>query len=260
MWARSLQALPTVWGAVRVAYGGYDRRPLLVVLRWAATDTGESLRGGRMTAFTFDGRFTRSPVALSSWPGYISPNIRERIKQTLETGCYCTHDQPRTATLVQRNGGVWLQCDACGSSVGTAMKRADHQKADAYPHWRPTLVTHYDQVAAEWRAQAAKDRAERTAEFATLGATEEDRAARRAEYEVWCRTSPEWSAIKKLILWRSRGHCEACLSGNAQVVHHLTYGFGKLPPAWHLRAVCTSCHGRLHDGDDDWCDFGMARG
>jgi hypothetical protein len=39
----------------------------------------------------------------------------------------------------------------------------------------------------------------------------------------------------------------------------LTYSFGRLPPAWHLKAVCDGCHRRLHDEADEWCDYGMAR-
>jgi hypothetical protein len=50
---------------------------------------------------------------------------------------------------------------------------------------------------------------------------------------------------------RAGGACEACLDAPAQQVHHLTYDFGKLPPAWELRAVCRGCHERLHAG---WCD------
>jgi hypothetical protein len=61
------------------------------------------------------------------------------------------------------------------------------------------------------------------------------------------------------VMRRSRGWCEACLVSKAVTVHHLTYEFGVLPPAWHLRAVCHPYHDRLHTGDDDWCDWGMAK-
>lgn len=198
--------------------------------------------------FNFEG-FERTSVTLTTWPGYITPLTRDRIKQTLETGCYCKHDGARTATLVQRNGAVWLQCDACGSAVGTAMKRAEHQAADTYPHWRADLIAAYEQA-----------RSARIASLPTAQDREQDYIKRSIAYERWCRSSPEWAEIKKRIFWRSRGHCECCLGGNADVVHHLTYSFGKLPPAWHLKAVCAECHERLHTAGDDWCDYGMARG
>lgn len=205
-----------------------------------------------MTAFTFD-KFERAPVELSAWPGYIQPAMRDRIKQVLAAGCYCAHGDERTATLVLRNGSVWLQCDACGSSVGTAMKRAEHAAAAQYPMWRADLVERYEQA--------------RSAHFSALPSVEDQRRAREQDYikrsisyEKWCRSSPEWVEIKKCIFWRSRGHCEACLQGNAEVVHHITYEFGRLPPAWHLRAVCVACHERLHSEGDEWCGYGMARG
>lgn len=203
--------------------------------------------------FIFDGKFERAAVTLSSWPGYIHPAMRDRIKQTLATGCYCIHDSERTATLVQRNGAVWIQCDACGGSVGTAMKRAEHSAAATYPMWRPELVERYDGARAKYleRLPSMEEKAR---------AREREYVERSIAYERWCRTSPEWAEIKKRIAWRSRGHCEACLSAPATVVHHTTYAFGKLPPAWHLKAVCDDCHNRLHWRPDDWCDYGMARG
>ena len=82
---------------------------------------------------------------------------------------------------------------------------------------------------------------------------------RRADYREWCRTSQEWDHIKSRVLWRSAGVCEACLDNDADTVHHLTYDHGKIPPAWELKAVCQTCHVRLHDGDDEWCVLGMAK-
>ena len=199
--------------------------------------------------FHFDRQWKRIPCQLSGPLNYVHPNSRERMRIALDEGCPCQHDEDRTAALVMRNGAVWLQCDACGHSLGSAMKRDEHPSHQQYPHWRVGLKEEYE--------------AQHQAHYASLRVPVEARATyqeRSAEYEIWCRTAPEWQAIKRRILWRSRGHCEACLQGNAEVVHHLTYEFGKLPPAWHLRAVCHECHERLHDGEDDWCASGMARG
>lgn len=133
------------------------------------------------------------------------------------------------------------------------MRRAAHPKFDNYPVWRQHLVDSYA-VADEAHRQTIPSFEDKKA------ALEQEYVRRSIEYEAWCRTSPEWADIKKKILWRSRGHCEACLSAPAEVVHHLTYEAGKLPPAWHLRAVCIECHGRLHWRKDEWCAYGMARG
>jgi hypothetical protein len=193
------------------------------------------------------------PLVLSGDIPYMLPDSRERVKQALAAGCRrCTHDGAHTATLTRRNGAAWLQCDACGSSLGGAMRRDDHPKFGIYQLWRLDLIERYQLAFAEYRAAHLTPGETREAERI-------DYIARAIEYEAWCRTSPEWKAIKERIWWRSRGHCEACLSAPAAMVHHLTYAFGKLPPAWHLRAVCSPCHQRLHCGEDDWCDYGMQR-
>jgi transcription elongation factor Elf1 len=201
--------------------------------------------------FGYEG-WARRPATLSGEIPYMLPDSRERVKQALERGCYCQHDGERTASLTRRNGAAWLQCDACGSSLGSAMRRDDHPKISIYPAWRLDLIDAYHVARDAWQASRASVIEVREAERI-------DYIARAIEYEHWCRTSPEWKAIKERIWWRSRGHCEACLSAPAAMVHHLTYAFGKLPPAWHLRAVCSPCHQRLHCGEDDWCDYGMQR-
>lgn len=207
-------------------------------------------------AFIFDAKFERQAVALAhEWP-YIHPAMRERLKERLALGCYCKHDKSRTATLTRRSVAgavsIWLQCDACGSAIGSAMAREAHPRWQDYRQWDSALQDIYEAARqAFWdeRKSPIPTREEAAAEF----------AQRRREYLEWCRTSPEWHAIRDRILWRSRGHCEGCLQRPATFVHHLTYEFGKLPPAWHLKAVCDLCHERLHDGDDEWCAFGMAR-
>lgn len=206
--------------------------------------------------FIFDAPFGREPLTLSGqWP-YMEPAMRERVRDALALGCYCTHDQPRQATLTRRNVGgavsVYLQCCACGRSIGSAMARAQHPSWQDYPLWDQEMQGAYERARNEWRASQPtwQDRQlRRLMEY----------AQRSVEYEDWCRTSPEWHALAKLVAWRSRGHCEACLSAPAVTVHHVTYEFGKLPPAWHLKAVCQSCHTRLHCGSDEWCAEGMSR-
>jgi hypothetical protein len=211
-----------------------------------------------MPVFDFSTYFSGAPVELTEWPSYIHPFVRDRIKVALEAGCRCRHDQKRTASLVQRNGAAWLQCDACGHSLGNAMARKEHYGFSQYPSWRPEIKAAYDaQQRKHGEASLAKYIEEHRQP--TLEERLNHYRARSAEYEQWCRTSPEWSAIRRKIFWRCRGHCEACLNGNATMVHHMTYTFGKLPPAWQLKAVCDDCHERLHDVDDGWCDVGMGR-
>lgn len=205
-----------------------------------------------MTTFIFGGKYQRRPLSLAKWPGYINPDIRERIKKALENGCGCNHDIDRTASLTIRGGSVWLQCDQCGASLGNAMSKRDHQAHASYRAWNSDIAKKYEDAHDEYMASIPRPedlQAERKKAY----------LARSAAYEEWCRSSPEWSDIVKKVAWRSRGHCEACLNAPSEVVHHLTYEFGKLPPAWHLKAICHPCHNRLHCAGDDWCGYGMAR-
>jgi hypothetical protein len=82
-----------------------------------------------------------------------------------------------------------------------------------------------------------------------------------SDYATWCATSAEWAAIRRRVFARSKGWCEACGIARATATHHLTYRFGRSPPLWCLRAVCSDCHDRLHNPASDWCDYdeGMAR-
>lgn len=209
-----------------------------------------------MPIFRFDGSYERTPLTLAGELPYMAPDGRARVKQALEHGCNCLHDEARTATLRRRNVAgrvaIWLQCDACGASVGSAMRREHHPRWQDYLLWNVDLALAYEAQQQEHCRSlptSAEGQQRREAEY----------RARSADYDAWCRTSPEWAALVKLVAWRSRGHCEACLNGTADIVHHLTYSFGKLPPAWHLRAVCRTCHERLHTAGDDWCDYGMSR-
>jgi hypothetical protein len=192
--------------------------------------------------------YNASPQILSGpWPRMVESS-RARAERALREGCNCGS---RTATFKKRVIGaaitVWLQCDGCGRAYNNSYKRADHFNWQDYPVWDDTLRDRYNEKYQQEAAERYRD--------AGLA-----RRQRSIEYNEWCRTSPEWHDLVEKIIWRSRGHCEACLAGKAVTVHHVTYEFGKLPPAWHLRAVCLACHDRLHTEGDNWCGFGMARG
>jgi 5-methylcytosine-specific restriction endonuclease McrA len=78
-------------------------------------------------------------------------------------------------------------------------------------------------------------------------------------YAEWAANSSEWAALRLKVLLRARSRCEACGEARAVHVHHLTYKYGRLPPIWCLKAVCSTCHARLHGVGDAWCGPGMER-
>jgi 5-methylcytosine-specific restriction endonuclease McrA len=66
--------------------------------------------------------------------------------------------------------------------------------------------------------------------------------------------SREWKEITLRVIKRAGGVCEACGVREAKCVHHTTRVFGRKPPLWTLKAVCSSCHARFRPGArrDDW--------
>jgi hypothetical protein len=219
--------------------------------------------------FDFSQPDQRRPATLSQQPmprigGAVvrkgQPSTRERVNKALQEGCDCKLMAAPTATLRRRmiQGGVniWLQCDGCGRALSNAMPRADHFDADRYPEWDEELPRAY---AAAQQAFWSEQRQAIPSPELRREQRIQDHLAKSLEYETFLRTSPEWAAVRKKVLERSRGWCEACLGQSAGYVHHLTYQHGKIPPAWALRAVCRTCHERLHTAGDDWCDPGMDR-
>lgn len=81
---------------------------------------------------------------------------------------------------------------------------------------------------------------------------------REAEREEWLEgeyreylTSADWEDKRKKVLKRAVHTCEACLDARATQVHHLS-GYEDLEnvPLWNLKAVCKSCHDRIHGRTD----------
>ena len=68
----------------------------------------------------------------------------------------------------------------------------------------------------------------------------------RAEYDRYFR-SDKWRDLRELVLQRAGGICEGCGRRRAIQVHHLTYQHAGAEFLWELRAICGSCHKRIHE-------------
>lgn len=162
-------------------------------------------------------------------------------------GCDCAATR-LVKRAVSSHWTVTIQCDVCGKAVGGAIKRENVGNWQSLPEWDGER---HEKWFAEFRRQSIATMDARRASF------DHARDKRSAEYAEWRRTSPDWHRIRDLVLQRANFRCEACLSAPASVVHHLTYEWGKLPPAWELRAVCGVCHDRIHADrhgrTDEWC-------
>lgn len=181
---------------------------------------------------------------------------RNRIARALLDGCWCGAKKARVVRRPIHGGAVvvTIQCRGCGRALGGNMPNADHPGRATYAAWDESLVA---AANAQERADIDARQAEWVARQRETEAERERRIEERQDYHDWCRRSPEWHALSNKVMWRSRRTCEACLAAPAETVHHLTYDYGKLPPAWHLRAVCHGCHDRLHadkrGNADEWC-------
>lgn len=173
-------------------------------------------------------------VKLSNPEPRYSIAIRKRVDEILDGGCSCGGESGGLRRrLVNAHVTIHLQCETCGRSVSGSLPRAEFYFWQSYPEWNAELSERY------WRG--GHTQAERSAAIRQAG------EERRAEYYAWLDESPEWQQVRRLVLNRAEDVCEACLIAPAVQVHHLTYSYGKIPPAWELRAVCRGCHERLHN-------------
>ncbi len=161
--------------------------------------------------------------------------MRNRLVELLDGGCPCGGDTARlTQRLINASVTIHLQCATCGRSIAGSLPRREFYFFQDYPEWDAELQERY------WREEKG-----RAGEYQQARA--QAFAERRAAYEAWLAESPEWLLLRSLVLNRAEEVCEACLVNRATQVHHLTYSYGKIPPAWELKAVCRDCHGKLHE-------------
>lgn len=164
----------------------------------------------------------------------IAPKAKRRLHDECDLGCEGCGAAFFVLTRRLRTNGSWsieLQCDNCGRSTGHPFSRDEH------PRWETYIQ--FDE--GKW------PRAREEPSMVLLDAEHS-----REDYQKWLKDSPEWHDLRWKVMERDGGHCQACLSAPAQDIHHRTYRYGRLPPAWHLIAVCRPCHDRLGDRQDEW--------
>lgn len=192
-----------------------------------------------------DWNATPAPMTLARQPP-ASSSGRDAIVARLAGGCSCgsTVAELRRRRTIRGVDIVGLQCVGCGGTIGGALKRDQHPDFLELPAWDEDLPRDY----------AARRQEEAQAALASVrsGFSREARAAQRREYSDWLLRSPDWRELRARVMARARHRCEACLEAPAAEVHHATYELGRLPPAWLLRAVCVSCHRRIHAAGDAW--------
>ena len=177
------------------------------------------------------------PAVLEHAPPQITVAGKEKLQARLDSGCTsCPTLTPAVLTRRSRGGGefVQLQCSTCFGAIGGALPRTDHPLYTSYPLFPEGKHDEYRRAGSEARQAAF----------------EESRVALQSDYQQFL-LSPEWKRLRHLVMNRAGRICEACLDAKAEHVHHVTYDFGWLPPAWYLRAVCEKCHEGFHPDSEN---------
>jgi 5-methylcytosine-specific restriction endonuclease McrA len=163
----------------------------------------------------------------------------EEIRQRYDCEC-------QAARAVRREiaGGattVWLQCATCGRAL-RSVKKAGHDLA-ALPAFD---ADRFEARCAERYAEEAAARERFRSE--ANGASAAHDAAWWAAYDRYLR-SEKWQVLRRLVLARDGGQCQACLRRAATQVHHLSYElYNRIgaSAAFECVAICRACHRAIH--------------
>lgn len=158
-------------------------------------------------------------------------------------GLECKH-RFRAVRLRTRKNGVQVfceQCLICGNELRTVAKGAPAVMG-------LTEVSQFDEcLQDEWFRRGQEYRQRRV---------EQDEIDRAKADAAWWKqyndyiNSKAWKRKAALVKERAGGMCEACLVNIAVHVHHTSYRNVGNEIMWELRAVCVSCHQRLHPDKD----------
>lgn len=126
---------------------------------------------------------------------------------------------------------VWNQCQNCGETKGTAIKKSK------YPKKSLTLFSH----------QLREDTVELQIKFTEKIKEINNRDREEKAHKYWYDyneylNSDEWKKKRELIFNRDNNICQSCLKNPATEVHHLDGQFRFNEPLFSLKAVCSECH------------------
>jgi 5-methylcytosine-specific restriction endonuclease McrA len=163
--------------------------------------------------------------------------------QILEQEFSCDHSTVQFAKFTQSNGVVIVreQCLRCGKSI----KNVPKSKFDL-----SKLPVFNERIAAVWntRKNLRREQLWQEQEQRRLAQKQEQNAEWWAKYNKYL-MSTHWADLRKRVLERDGGICQACLRNKATQAHHLSYdlynelGFSA---AFELVAICYQCHNKIH--------------
>lgn len=165
------------------------------------------------------------------------------VWKTIQDEFTCTHECSRLTKFVKSNGAVCIreQCSQCGENVKEIPKKG--HDVDQLPDWDKELRERWFNAQSERRAELSEQKQAAIAEEMK----EKDEQWWR-QYNEYLRTQ-HWHDIRKKVLDRDGGVCQACLRNKATTAHHLSYNLYNLlgrSAAFELVAICHTCHKTIH--------------
>lgn len=162
--------------------------------------------------------------------------------------CTCSDTCITKRQLADGRLTAWLTCSDCGRAIRSVRK--SEYDMDALP-W-------FDESKRQqtWEARNAEYEALRQRhqeEWQCVQDQEKHLSVIEGrqwwiEYNRYLR-SPQWHSLRKKVLERDGGICQACLSREATQVHHLFYDlYNQLgqSAAFECVAICYQCHVKIH--------------
>lgn len=129
------------------------------------------------------------------------------------------------------------QCTICGKSLSKVWEKSPTNES-GYKEFDFKLNEYF--LEKESKERTAKWEAERQEKIREL-------RRKHREYDIYINNSPLWQEKRQLVMERTNSICEACLIATATQVHHLNYDSLYNEICYDLKAVCASCHKKIHN-------------
>jgi 5-methylcytosine-specific restriction endonuclease McrA len=139
--------------------------------------------------------------------------------------CSCSRTEVRERVIRGGSKQYVHQCLDCGESVGNPVKQVGSARV-------------FD--------EELKKTAREKATALRWEAKEAESALWWGNYERYM-SSPEWKALRGIVLARDKHTCQGCLTEPAKEVHHRTYEHFMKEFAFELMSLCKECHDRMHE-------------
>lgn len=161
--------------------------------------------------------------------------------ETIERAQYCCFEPDYKPSrkygddfIAQMEGDdytVWNQCQNCGKTKGTAIKKTEFPKNSlplfSHQLWEDTVEL------KEKFFEKIKEVNKRVGEEGTH--------EYQIKYNEYLK-SDEWQKKRELVFNRDNDVCQSCLKNTATEVHHMDGQFRFNEPIFSLVAVCSECH------------------